>query len=292
MTPEAATARAALARLTRQFHEAGLPEPEADARALLFGLGGLTALDLVREPGRSLDAVTLAALERAQARRMAGEPVGRILGRRSFWGLDFALSPGTLEPRHDSEALIEEALAQLAARQGRDALTRPLRFLDMGTGTGCLLLALLHECPQAVGVGVDLSLDAARTAARNAAGLGLGARALMIRSRWAEAVSGPFDLVISNPPYIESAAIATLAEDVRRHDPHLALDGGVDGLDAYRALMPMARACLAAKGVLILEIGAGQADAVTALAEGHGLAAAGRRRDLGGHVRALAFAPA
>ncbi len=293
MSPGVArTVRGALGMLMRRLADAHVPEPEADARALVFGLGELTALDLARDPGRILDEATWERLERALERRLSGEPVGRILGRRSFWGLEFALSPGTLEPRHDSEALIEEALVQLRTLHGRDALAKPLRFLDLGTGTGCLLLALLSACPHATGVGVDLSLDAARTAARNAARLGLAERALMIRASWAEAVAGPFDLVISNPPYVERAAIETLSDEVRLHDPRLALDGGNDGLDAYRALIPMASTRLDRRGAMILEVGAGQADAVNALAVACGMTPLGRRHDLAGHVRALAFGPA
>jgi release factor glutamine methyltransferase len=267
-----------------QLRAAGVAEPEADARALFSAVTMLTALDLVREPGWPLSPEQVSALEASLRRRLAGEPIGRILGRRSFWGLDFALSPATLEPRHDSEAVVEEALARL----GPDT-SRPLRLLDIGTGTGCLLLALLHERPAAVGLGVDLSPDAARTAARNAAALGLADRALIVCGRWTEAARGPFDLIVSNPPYIPRADVAALAREVREHDPLLALDGGADGLDAYRAILPMARPLLAADGALVLEIGAGQADEVEQIATEAGYAPGGRRADLGGHARALCF---
>lgn len=231
-----------------------------------------------------IDEVAAVRLTDALTRRLAGEPLWRILGAREFWGLSFSLSPGTLEPRPDSETLIEAALAHLAARRlGR------LRILDLGTGTGCLLVAALREFPQATGLGVDLSPDALATAAGNAARNGVAGRAAFRQGDWAAGMAERFDLVLSNPPYIASGEIAGLDRTVREHDPLLALDGGPDGLDAYRALATALPALLEADGLAIIEIGAGQEAAVVALMKEAGLRHRASHRDLGGHIRALVF---
>ncbi len=265
----------------------GIDEPEADARALLLEATGLAPLDLITGAGDALDAGALARLESLVVRRLAGEPVGRIRGQRLFWGLPIRLSVGTLEPRHDSEALIEEALMRFETRRGE-----ALRVLDLGTGSGCLLLALLSEWPMARGLGIDLSDDAVRTATANAAMNGLDSRSIFRTGSWTTAVSeaesrADFDLVISNPPYIPAGEIAALAPEVRSHDPRLALDGGPDGLDAYRAIIPALAGLIAPGGGAVLEIGAGQEGDVSALAREAGFSRISTRRDLGGHVRAI-----
>ncbi|RXT43183.1 protein-(glutamine-N5) methyltransferase, release factor-specific [Bosea sp. Tri-44] len=231
-----------------------------------------------------LDEAATARLKAALARRLAGEPLWRIIGAREFWGLNFALSAGTLEPRPDSETLIEAALSHLAARRHE-----PLRMLDLGTGTGCLLIATLREFPQATGLGIDLSPDAVATATGNAARNGVSKRAAFRQGEWTDGVEERFDLILSNPPYIASGEIAELDRNVREHDPLLALDGGPDGLTAYRALAAALPGHLNPGGHAILEIGAGQEAAVVALMEQAGLRHLHSHRDLGGHIRGLVF---
>jgi release factor glutamine methyltransferase len=234
-----------------------------------------------------LPAAALGRLEGFSARRLAGVPVWRILGEREFWGLPFSLSPATLEPRPDSETLVEAALTALAGRREEE-----LSLLDLGTGTGCLLLALISELPKARGLGIDLSGEACTTAAGNAARNGLGGRATFRQGDWTQGLAGRFDLIVSNPPYIPSGEIAGLAAEVREHDPLLALDGGADGLEPYRLFAACLPALIAPGGILVLEIGAGQGPDVVALMRAGGLEFRMSRNDLGGHERALIFAPA
>lgn len=279
-----ASRAAALAHLRTTLREAGLPGADREARALLLAALGLAPVDLVRDPEALLGPDDQERLSRWLARRLAGEPLGRIAGRREFWGLDFTLSPATLEPRPDSETLVEAALDRLDATGRRDA---PLRILDIGTGTGCLLAALLHECPAAFGIGVDLSAQAAATARANLDRLGLGSRSAIMVTRWSDGLAGLFDIVISNPPYIPAADIAGLDIGVRAHDPALALDGGADGLDAYRAIIARLPHLLAPDGFAVLELGIGQAGDIAALARSGGLQVEALRADLGGIARAL-----
>jgi release factor glutamine methyltransferase len=229
----------------------------------------------------------LARLDGFAGRREAGEPVWRILGEREFWGLPFRLSPATLEPRPDSETIVEAALKELAGRN-----TEPLSLLDLGTGTGCLLIALLSELPNASGLGVDLSEEACRTATGNAALNGLAERASFRQGSWTDGLTGRFDLILSNPPYIPSGEIAGLAVEVREHDPLLALDGGEDGLGPYRIFARTLPPLLAPGGRIVFEIGAGQGPDVVALMQAGGLEFRGSRNDLGGHERALIFGAA
>lgn len=273
--------RASLRRhMAARLREAGTPGADLDARLLFaFALG----LPAARLPGD--EPVTPDEAARAEAllaRRIAGEPVARILGEKEFWSLPFTLSPDTLVPRPDTETLVEEALA---LRPDRAA---PLRMLDLGTGTGAILAALLVEYPAAFGIGVDRSEGAARTARANLARLGLGDRSLIVVGDWAGALRGPFDLVVSNPPYIPSAAIAGLDVDVRAHDPMAALDGGVSGLDAYAAIAAMLPGLLPPGGLCVLELGFGQEGDVAALLRAAGLQVPrAARPDLGGIPRAL-----
>jgi release factor glutamine methyltransferase len=253
---------------------AGVDNPRLDARLLLGHAAGLSREALLRDPGQVVDPAPYSAL---LARRAAREPVALILGRQEFWSLLFAVSAATLIPRADSEAVIEAALA---ARPDRG---RVGRILDLGTGTGCLLLAALTEFPAAWGVGVDRAAEAAALAARNAAALGLAARAVFLCGDWDAALAGRFDLVLSNPPYIPGGDIAGLMPEVARFEPARALDGGADGLDAYRRILAALPRLLAPGGAAVLEIGAGQAEAVAALA-GQTVAF---RADLGGIPRAM-----
>jgi release factor glutamine methyltransferase len=231
---------------------------------------------------RPVDAATFQALI---ARRAAHEPVARILGRREFWSLDFAVSPATLIPRPDSETLIEAALATFAGREP------PRRVLDLGTGTGCLLLAALSEFSTAFGVGVDRSFAAAALAARNAAALGMAGRAAFLCADWATALDERFDLVLSNPPYIPTSQLRGLMPEVARYEPRAALDGGTDGYSAYRRLFPDLARLLAPNGVAVLEVGASQAPMVARFARDAGFAS-DPHRDLSGIVRALVLHPA
>jgi len=223
-------------------------------------------------------------LEVLVKRRLAGEPVARILGHKEFWGLSLSLSPATLVPRPDTETVVELALQML-----RDSVaSRAPRIADLGTGTGAILLALLSELPEATGVGTDISGEAVETATANALSLGLAARASFIRCDYASALTGPFDLIVSNPPYISSGDIAGLAVEVRDHDPWAALDGGPDGLAAYRALIPQAARILAPGAALVVEAGQGQAAQIEALMTAAGLVPhRAPKADLAGIPRAV-----
>ncbi len=270
---------AALAEATRRLAAAGVEAPRREARLLAAHLLGAGAGELL-DADRPVDA---AAYARLVERRAGREPLALITGRRGFWTLELEVSPDTLVPRADSEAVVEAALAQFA---GPGAARR---VLDLGTGTGCLLLSVLEAWPGAFGLGVDLSPSACALAARNAARAGLAARCAFAAGDWAACVSGFFDLVLSNPPYIESVALARLMPEVRRFEPRRALDGGPDGLEAYRLILPDLAGLLTNDGAAVLEVGAGQDGAVRRLAEASGLRHAGTRHDLGGVARAVAF---
>lgn len=273
--------------LAAHLQAVAIETPELDARLLLGAVLRLDLTGLITSAERRLTAFEAARLKDFARRRVGGEPVARILGHKEFWGLDFELSLATLVPRPDTETVIEAALTILRARGDT---TRALRIADLGTGSGAILLALLHELPQATGIGTDISGDAVRTARANAARLGLDARATFAVSDFAAALTGPCDLIVSNPPYIRSDDIPTLAAEVREHDPHRALDGGDDGLDAYRRIVGQAAPLLAEGGALILEIGRHQAADVIALAHDAGLIPHGLPySDLAGVPRALAF---
>jgi release factor glutamine methyltransferase len=275
-----AVLQAAAARLI----EAGIERPQAEARLLLEAAAGLSRATVIGFPERQIGAKEVAALEQMVTRRCRHEPASRILGHREFWSLSFAVTPATLDPRPDSETLVSAVLAKIGDR------AQPLSIIDFGTGTGCLLLALLSELPQAAGTGVDLSAEAIEVAGRNATALGLGERATFICDDWAQHVAEGFDVVISNPPYIETAAIARLAPEVATYDPRAALDGGADGLDAYRALLPQAARLLKPGGFVALEVGQGQGEAVAGLARAAGLHESGGASDLAGIERCLLFA--
>ncbi len=266
----------------RRFAEAGLADPMIDARVLICGLLDLTPTDLVLSPDRVIDAEAFQLIEEAIGRRLDREPVHRILGLREFFGLDLHLSAGTLEPRPDTEILVETCLAFL---QERD---RPI-FIDLGTGTGAIALALLSQCPQSEGMGVDLSDDALATACSNARKLGLSDRFKARQGNWAAGITDRFDLVVSNPPYIRSDVIQDLAPEVRLFDPILALDGGPDGLDAYREIAAQSSRLLKPDGRVALEIGYDQKESVTRLFVDAGFRFVEAVRDLGGNDRVLVF---
>jgi release factor glutamine methyltransferase len=266
----------ALASAARRLGEAGIESPRREARALAAHLLG-------SPPGRLLDPadqIDEADFNRIVARRAAREPFAFITGRRGFWTLDLEVTPDTLIPRPDTEILIEAAIRCFPQRGA------VRRIADLGTGTGCLLLAGLSEFPEAFGVGVDLSPAAAALAARNAARNGLLSRAAFIAGSWAESLLGTFDLILCNPPYIASCEIGGLMPEVALYEPRRALDGGADGLREYAALMPQLPRLLAPLGVAIFELGAGQHCAVQAQAEREGLRYAGAEADLAGILRA------
>ncbi|MDR6873699.1 release factor glutamine methyltransferase [Bosea sp. BE125] len=267
--------------LAARLRAAGVETAALDARILVEAAMGENA-DL--DPLEPLDGAMLGRLDGFATRRLAGEPVWRILGEREFWSLPFRLSPATLEPRPDSETIVEAALGVLAERRDQ-----AISILDLGTGTGCLLVALLSECKAARGVGVDLSQEACDTAAGNAERNGVGARAHFRQGDWMAGLSERFDLIVSNPPYIPAGDIAGLDAAVRDYDPLRALDGGADGLVAYRALAAGLPSRIAPGGAVVLEIGAGQEADVVAIMTAVGLIHRGSRRDLGGHPRALIF---
>lgn len=279
------TVGAFLCQAGQVLRAAAIDSPRHEARLLLGHAMGATAEALLRDPRAPVPPAAAARFRAALAARLDAVPMAHILGQQGFWTLDLAVSPATLIPRPDSESLVEAALDAFPGPQA------PLRVLDLGTGTGCLLLAVLAERPRATGIGVDLVPEAAALAAANAARNGLADRAAFLAGRWADPLAGRFDLVLSNPPYIESAAIAGLMPEVARHEPRSALDGGADGLDAYRHLAAILPGLLAPGGAAVLELGAGQRAAVERLASAAGLVPAGCRRDLGGIERALVLRP-
>jgi release factor glutamine methyltransferase len=272
--------------LAAQLKSAGNDEAELDARLLLAAVLDLDLTGMIAQAGRRLTSAEAALLAQYAQRRIAGEPVARILGEKEFWGLPLQLSSATLVPRPDTETVVELALELLRARGNLD---RPLRIADLGTGSGAILLALLSELPATQGFGTDISEHALRTAGANAARAGLSYRATFIACDYASGLSGAFDLIVSNPPYIRTADIDGLATEVRDHDPLAALDGGADGLDAYRALIPQATGLLAPGGWLVVEAGQGQSGPIETFMTNAGLTpAAAPKADLAGIPRAVA----
>ena len=270
-----------LCQAGQRLRGAAIEAPRLEARRLLAHVLNTSEEALLRDPRAPVPAEKAAHFAALLARRVAHEPFAYLTGRVGFWTLDVEVSPATLIPRADSESLVEAALEACTDKRA------PLSVLDLGTGTGALLLAVLSELPAASGVGVDLKPEAAALAARNAARLGLAGRARFLAGDWAAALAGRFDLVLCNPPYIESGAIAGLMPEVARHEPASALDGGADGLDAYRRIIADLPRLLAPRGVAVLELGQGQQAAVEALAKAAGLTPEACRADLGGVPRAL-----
>jgi release factor glutamine methyltransferase len=272
--------------LTARFRADAIDSAELDARLLAGAVLGLDLTGMITAANRRLTADESVRLDQFAQRRLAGEPVARILGHKEFWGLSLQLSPATLVPRPDTEAVVELALELLRAD---GTANRPLRIADLGTGSGAILLALLSELPQAHGFGTDVSAQALQTAAANAARTGLAGRATFIACDYAAGLSGLFDLIVSNPPYIRSIDIGGLAAEVRDYDPLAALDGGADGLDGYRALIPQAAGVLAPGAVLVVEAGQGQSGHIEALMTAAGLTHKGApKADLAGIPRAVA----
>lgn len=264
-----------------RLREAGVEQPGLDVRLLMQHALGLRREDLLIQALKRVTPAMAARVEALVGRRAAREPVSRILGRREFWSLDFALSPATLDPRPDTETVVEAALGLVPDRAAG------LRILDLGTGSGCILLALLSELPAARGLGIDVQPEAVATAVANADRLGLSERAGFRAGDWACGLEGGFDLVVSNPPYIPEGDIPGLQPEVSGYDPTVALAGGRDGLDAYRALGPQVAAVLKEGGGFVFEVGQGQASAVAQILRDAGLVVEGSRYDLGGVERCL-----
>lgn len=280
--PEVQTAGAVIAAATERLKRADVAEtPRLDVLLLLEQASGIDANCLRLDPAVPLAPVIVTAFEALLLRRLAHEPISKIVGFREFWSLSFRTSADVLDPRPDSETLVEAVLAAVADKSAS------LRLVDFGTGSGCLLLSLLHELPNATGLGVDLSPAALAVARENAARLGLAARAAFRESDWGQGLADPFDILISNPPYIESAVVPTLEPEVTRYDPALALDGGPDGLDAYRRLAPDLARLAAPGAVVALEVGQGQDAAVSGLLAAAGFTGLSVRADLGGIRRVV-----
>lgn len=275
--------KAALDAVAQAFAAAGIEDARREARLLLLAALQIDLSTLVRDENAPVGEA-LSALQVMVVRRLQHEPLSRILGRRAFFGLDFALNEATLDPRPETEHLVEAVLDWVTAQGQSDA---PLRLLDLGTGTGAILIALLSRLPNAEGLGVDLAEEAVAMARANAARLGVGERACFVQGDLFDSVSGLFDVIVSNPPYIPQADIAALMPEVRDFDPVLALDGGADGLDFYRRIAREAGAFLKPGGVLALEIGIGQGESVPALLHEYGFAAIRVFKDYAGVDRVV-----
>jgi len=264
---------------------AGVDSPRREARLLFAHVLGVSQEDIVAERLPPVTSNEASAFETVLKRREAREPLAYIVGRREFWSLDFAVGPGVLVPRPESELLIEQALKHFPDRNAH------LRVLDLGTGSGCLLLSFLSERPQAIGVGVDISEAALAVAQRNAEALKLSDRARFLRSDWLENVSGAFDVILINPPYIPQTVLADLQPEVRTYEPVSALDGGPGGIDAYRDIATGLKGRMTGGGYAFFEIGQGQAEAVESLLAASALRVAGTVCDLAGIPRCVIAAP-
>lgn len=279
----------AVRALAQVLRDAGIETPDLDARMLVAAASGATREALLSDPDRALDQAAQLKLSEFRRRRSAGEPVSRILGQRGFYGRMFNVTPATLDPRPDTEILVD-AVLELVVAEGWQS--KPLRILDVGTGTGCLLITLLAELPAATGVGTDISAAALAVSRGNAVALGVDDRVVFETRRSLDGLDRTFDILVSNPPYIQTSAIAGLDVDVRMFDPLLALDGGTDGLDVYRDLTAgLVR--VVPNGWSLFEIGASQADAVAKLAcsaiPANRIGVYRSWLDLGGHTRCVAF---
>lgn len=275
------TAGPAAAAIAARLAAAGVDSARLDARLLVAEVLGVDPLKVSTYPETPLSPVQAARLEALAVRRAAREPMSHILGRRGFWTLTLKVTADTLDPRADTETVVEAVLDALPDR------ARPYRLLDFGTGTGAILLALLSEFPNATGLGVDISAAALAVARENAETNGLSRRVEFALGQWGRGLDGCFDAIVSNPPYIPELEIAALEPEVARFEPRLALAGGVDGLDCYRALAPDLGRLLAPGGIAAVEVGAGQAEAVADLLGRVGLAVTGTRHDLGGVARCV-----
>jgi len=276
----AALRRRIASQLRAGWGDDSAQRPALDARLLVAHALGADATNLTLRDDEPVTADLVEIAEGYARRRFRGEPVARIVGEREFWGLPFRLSPGTLVPRPDSETVVEAAVAEFRSR----GIERPT-LIDLGTGSGCILLAVLSELPGAFGIGTDRSEDAVRTARENAARFGLSGRSAFLVADWTAGIAGPFDAILSNPPYVDGDDLPELPVEVIHHDPRLALDGGADGLDHYRRIVPELRRLLKPDGFAVFEFGYRQAAMFSDLALAHGWSSR-LLRDLPGHDRA------
>ena len=277
---------ALLAEARASLAEARISGHEIDARLIVEHFSGTPRADAIIRPEPAIDAAAVSAVGDAISRRIRGEPVHRMIGFREFYGLKLFLSPETLEPRPDTETLVDAVLPfvrRLVAEKGE------CRILDLGTGTGAIALALLAEAPGTTAIGVDISADALATATRNALENGLSGRFTGVQSDWFENISNRFHVIVSNPPYIATEELETLQREVRNHDPARALDGGPDGLDAYRTIAEQAKDHLELSGRIAVEIGHTQKEEVSRLFEAAGYRIDEARKDLAGRDRVLVF---
>ena len=275
------TIGAAIAEAASTLAAAGFDEPRRRARRLVAAALRLSAAEIFGYPERELDEAGRARVIELVRRTLAHEPLSRVLGVREFWGLEFRLSADALDPRPETETVVEAVLARLPERG------RAYRILDLGTGSGCLLLALLSELPAAYGVGVERAPGAAATARENAVALGLIKQAGFVVGDWAGAIAGRFDIVVTNPPYIATDSIAALPTEVRDFDPHRALDGGPDGLDAYRAIAADLPRLLSTGAIFAAELGSGQDADIAAILAAQGLSIEAVVDDLAGIARCI-----
>lgn len=276
--------KAAWMSLVKTLKAGEIESPVADARLLVQHALNLSHEDLLMQGDRMVTSEEQGKLDELAKRRMSREPVSRIVGMRAFWKADYIVTPATLDPRADSETLIEGALAHVQPGKGEGEL----RVLDLGTGTGCLLISLLQEWPNASGVGLDISADAAEVAKRNSEAIGVSSRTHIEAMDWeGYAPDTLFDVVISNPPYIDHSEAESLAPEVINHDPHVALFAGGNGLDAYRSILKNIDRWLKPGGWVILETGYQQAQQVANLTNGAGLTVVEIRNDLAGHPRSV-----
>jgi release factor glutamine methyltransferase len=265
---------------------AGFADPRRHARRLVASALSVAPADLFGHPDRIVSEQEIRRVREILRRALDREPLSRVLQKREFWGLPFALSAETLDPRPETESVVEAVLRRVPDRQ------TPRRILDLGTGTGCLLLALLSELPASWGIGIDISEGAVRTAAHNARSLGLAGRALFLVGDWGGALSARFDVIVANPPYIASADLALLPREVASYDPRRALDGGDDSLAAHGVIAADLPRLLARDGIFVTEVGIGQADAVAGILTANGVAFGGIDRDLSGIARCVLARPA
>ena len=265
------------------LHAAGIPSAHLDARVLVGHALGMNSTEIFIGSQRPLTDEELKRIHALRARRQSREPIAYILGEREFWGLRFAVTPATLIPRPDSETVVEAVLSCVGDTD------RDITVLDLGVGSGCLLLSVLHELPRARGVGVDISSDALAVARLNASSLGLSTRTSWLCSDWASSIRGRFNIVIANPPYVRRTDQERLAPDITLFEPPVALYGGTSGLAAFDRILPDLPRLLVPHGRAFLEIGADQAQAMKARAAGHGLTCAGLFKDLGAQPRCLSF---
>lgn len=274
------TIKHTLHEATHRLQQAGSESPRLDARVLLKHVTGWTDEEILAHPKRQLSLEQHAAYESVVARREKNEPVAYITGIKEFWGLDFQVNPATLTPRPDSEVLVSAVLATFS---GTEEI--PQTLLDIGTGSGCLLIALLNEWPDAIGIGVDIQPGAARQAKVNAESIGVGSRCFCLVASWTEAIAGRFDCVISNPPYIKESDLDNLSADVKCWEPRKALVAGADGLDAYRALAGVVKKVIAENGCFFLEMGQGQSKEIKRIMQDEGWQHIKTYHDLAGIAR-------